>query len=389
MNRRRRLLFIAITLSVSVGITAVGVEAVLRLHAASLRGGESMSPGLIDYHAQLGWALQPAWQGVHEHVDYRVRYRISRDGFRFSGQASSARQAHSAPQANESEMERIAIVGDSFTFGLGVNDDETFANQLQLLRKERRCEVRNLGVPGYSTDQEVLQLEEQLPRIEPQQVILVVCLINDIFDNERLFPLQAMQGKPRFRLHQGELRLENVPVPMQLKPAANMQSDLSTLVMGDFAARRGMIASRLGSNQIAKRLGWFQPSWSIADAEFEQRFGPGLELFHALVTRARDSVEITGALFHVALLSGRSYVESPDSYSAEYQDFLRRSIASRLESEGVSVIDLAAAMRELYRTAGEIFFHPNDGHLNLTGHRCVAEILASRLGETKFATAGH
>jgi lysophospholipase L1-like esterase len=71
---------------------------------------------------------------------------------------------------------RVVALGDSVTFGWGVNDADTFSAQLeQLLRTNRPdldIEVVNLAVPGYATRQEVVLLERYVARLQPDLVLL-------------------------------------------------------------------------------------------------------------------------------------------------------------------------------------------------------------------------
>ncbi len=368
MRRRRRLLFIVVTVTISLCMTLAVAELILRVQAASVRSSESMTPGLIEYDRRLGWRLQANWKGRHEHRDFAVRYQIPSHGFR-------------GPWPHgERSGECIALVGDSFTFGLGVEDDAVFARLLESNHGQGERQVLNLGVPGYSTDQELLLLEDVISRTPIDHVIVVVCLINDVLDNQRLFPLQAMQGKPRFLVSEnGTLRLDNVPVPTNPKTAADMRQNLASLVIGDLPAQQGAVKAWLGRTEIARRLGLFQPTFAAPPGFFEDRFRGALELFDALAERGRQVSEEHGASFTIALLPGRSFVQDPDGYSANYQEFLRRSLLERIGEAGIPVIDLALPLRQSYDSGEGTFFHPNDGHLDPAGHAKVAALIEAAL----------
>jgi len=75
------------------------------------------------------------------------------------------------------EVYRIVVLGDSFTFGLGLNDNETFSYHLEQLLNEKnisgkRFEVLNFGVSGYNTVQEVAMLKMKALKYLPDMVII-------------------------------------------------------------------------------------------------------------------------------------------------------------------------------------------------------------------------
>lgn len=74
----------------------------------------------------------------------------------------------------------IAAVGDSFTMGWGVNDDETFS---ALIERMTGRPVYNLGVSSYATHRELLRLQKSglLPKVDT--VILQYCG-NDLAENQ-------------------------------------------------------------------------------------------------------------------------------------------------------------------------------------------------------------
>jgi lysophospholipase L1-like esterase len=80
---------------------------------------------------------------------------------------------------------RIIALGDSVTFGWGVNDADTFCNQLEQQLRVRKSgldvEVVNLAVPGYATRQEVALLKRNLAELQPD-VVLVGFYANDLPD---------------------------------------------------------------------------------------------------------------------------------------------------------------------------------------------------------------
>jgi hypothetical protein len=81
---------------------------------------------------------------------------------------------------------RLLLLGDSFTYGVGVNDDQTFAAQLERLLRSQRldAEVINAGAPGKGTDYELKLFQTIGAGLQPQ--VTVLCFFsNDFADNAR------------------------------------------------------------------------------------------------------------------------------------------------------------------------------------------------------------
>ena len=101
----------------------------------------------------------------------------------------------------------ILGVGDSFTFGGRVSDNQTWPAGL-----ERTLGVRvlNGGVPSYGIDQAVLRAEALVARHRPD--LLIVSYINRDLDRATV-RFRSRTSKPFFRVEDGALVLYNTPTP--------------------------------------------------------------------------------------------------------------------------------------------------------------------------------
>lgn len=72
-------------------------------------------------------------------------------------------------------VRRLAVVGDSFTWGVGVGPHETLPVALaaELAARGVAAEVFNLGIGGTNTQQQALIVRDMLPRLRPDTLLLV------------------------------------------------------------------------------------------------------------------------------------------------------------------------------------------------------------------------
>jgi hypothetical protein len=120
------------------------------------------------------------------------------------------------PYIKNKDKLRVLILGDSFTFGDDVADDETYSYYLQEMLPH--AEVINMGVHGYGHDQMLILFKEEGVKYEPDVVILGFLPL-DMSRNLLKFRDYA---KPRFVVERGELKLTGTPVP---RPEDILQRD--------------------------------------------------------------------------------------------------------------------------------------------------------------------
>ena len=149
------------------------------------------------FHPTRGWAVMP---------DVKNMTPFAKGKF-VNTNSKGLRGATEYPYARTPGKQRILVLGDSFTFGTDVSDDETYSHDLESALPN--TEVLNLGVQGYGQDQMLLYLKEEGVKYHPDVVILGY-LNMDTYRN--LWKFFAF-AKPKFDMTPEGLKLTNVPVP--------------------------------------------------------------------------------------------------------------------------------------------------------------------------------
>jgi hypothetical protein len=148
------------------------------------------------YHSTRGWALKSNIRDLHVF-----------DGTVLNTNSRGLRGKTEYDYLHTPGKHRIIALGDSFTFGAEVADNETYSHYLE--SNLPNTEVLNFGVQGYGQDQMLLYLKEEGIKYRPDVVLLGFAYI-DVYRNIESFFAYA---KPKFKLVSGSLQLTNVPVP--------------------------------------------------------------------------------------------------------------------------------------------------------------------------------
>ena len=167
--RRRGWRFRIAAVLLSVTLVLVVPELIVRAIGPTLRsyrairfGNDANSALLFEQDPELHWQLR-----ADVDVEFMgVRVRTDSCGFR----AGSA--VPSEPTAT------LLCLGDSMPFGWGVEADLTYPEVLRRLLTDARpgeaWALHNAGVPGHSSHQLLLRARRQIPRLQPD--IVVICV---------------------------------------------------------------------------------------------------------------------------------------------------------------------------------------------------------------------
>ncbi len=166
------LLLAVISLAVTLGLA----ELVLRMMYVPppiMMEGPALTKGeYFESDPILGWKPRNHVQGVHTIPgSFASTFHTNARGLR--GAREFSFEKHQAA--------RMVVVGDSFTWGWGVNDDDIYTAKLAALRPQ--MDVINLGVTAYGTSQELEYFKTEGRRYRPDVVLLAFCL-NDIEEYE-------------------------------------------------------------------------------------------------------------------------------------------------------------------------------------------------------------
>src|SRR5439155_24560763 len=118
------------------------------------------------------------------HAHYRHKSADFTAWFTINGQGM--RGDHDYPYAKPAGTKRILSLGDSFTIGYEVAQNDCFSSVLErdLRARGYPVDVLHAGESGFGTAEEYLYLVREGIKYDPD-VVLVTFWINDLVDNER------------------------------------------------------------------------------------------------------------------------------------------------------------------------------------------------------------
>jgi lysophospholipase L1-like esterase len=348
-------------------------EAVVR--AANL-GRTFLTRGpLHEYDPRAGWRCKRNLDANFVLPgSFDVRIRCNGDGLR----------GGPIEQPKPPSRTRIAVLGDSFMWGFGVEDEEVFAQAL--VRELPDADVVNLAANGYSTVQELVRLTDDGLRFQPDVVVVGFSWndLEDNFDDKR-------GGRPAARLTDGdELRIENLPVRRPWKSGTKQWLRQHSRLFGFLEYAFKLIG------ETSKR--WLpapQPDehdgLQLGGAAFGERdlYAPptrelerAWQVVHLLLARVAERAGDARLL--VMYVPSRNAVSRQrfrelfgDGPELDWSRPAER-LGEIADSLGALYLDLNPAFRAVPDPETRLFL-VNNGHWNAAGHAVAARAAAGRL----------
>lgn len=338
-------------------------------------------PAMFDSSEVMPYRLRKNYSGRLANVDFDTTIHINSEGYR------------GAELAPADGQRRVLMIGDSFTFGWGVNDDQTYPFQVQRLfegASKARVAVINAGfAAAYSPDTYYLYLKNEGLALNPDAIVVGIFVGNDLdsqfaFENEWLstdpdgLPLSIRNKTSRVVDHYW------VPWPIPFRYRTPVLSR-SHLYQGLFDVWWN----------VAPRLRAWMPVgatlYAAAQADeaedrvpynYRLRFSERTDAVYARVRKLllamRDLAAARGIPIFFMVIPDSTQL-SDGAYAGLPADVLKpqKEMAAFFEAHQMKHLDLLPALR---RSAnGSVLYYPNDRHFTVEGNRIAAKELQAFL----------
>ncbi len=291
----------------------------------------------------------PFFEGTLVSAEYRIEVRMNSEGFRDSEHG----------RAKPEGVLRILAAGDSFTFGVGVEANETYPKVLEGLLGERAAEVFNMGIGGLGTLEEA-DIVRYGVRYKPDIILL------------------GLLAEDRWSPHSGNDLCDNV----RSSRASHTGAPAATGVVGftgrvqRFLARNSdayfLLMTGAGTSVRTRAIG-------LREGRNRRELDEGWRITKQALTDIRDVARGAGARLVIVRIPFLYDVHSgePDRVSAIIGEFGTQN--------GIPVCDLLDAFR---KNRNEDLYFPADGHWRPAAHKLAAEEIRRHLADHNLLSPG-
>lgn len=367
------------------------IEALARTWPALLPASVLAITGRATAGAKRQARVRSAWQALHVPdpvLGYRYRPHLD---VRLYGDPDLCFRLRTGSQGLRTEVAGsdvdVAVVGDSFALGFGVDEEETWSSRLQVLTG---LAVANLGVGGFGSLQALRMLAAEALPLRPRFILWQ--LFEDDLWGASEFRRWQESGHPDFLAWQEQqLSLGQPPVAASSR-ASSVRGFLFRHViayeLAKYALRVGAYAIRRQKPavvQVGGRRLWLDPAagriWSdFASAAVQQ----GWTLTQKALLESQRLAEQAGVGLILVVVPAKEEVYQPwlrppaRGGPLPLVGHVRKRLVQFCGEQGLACLDLYPAFA-VAAAAGQALYLDRDLHWNAAGHALAARALSGYL----------
>ncbi len=380
----------------SIGISALVGEFIVRGVLPQITYKQARVVGLRIYETSevVPFALKPNLETNHLGYTREFDHRVRTNNLGFRGNDLSPEK--------QSSVFRILVLGDSMTFGWGVEDDDTFPARIEKylnhLSPDKKVEVINAGfADGYSPDSYYAFMRDIGLSLKPDLVLLTLFPYNDISDmlemewtkvDELGYPL-AVQSLDRTARNGYQVFRKKTEWKYEIPVLKN--SHLAMLLFQAMERNTpkavDAIEALLDVHDPPNRTSREEVDRCIYASVCEEKFNKPLEKLGFLFNGFKNMSDDNGFKFAVILMP------SPDQAKKVSQEIIQLKnprlpetqqpqdrLTEQLTELGVNAFDLLPVL-----SSSEVkgYFYERDGHLTAKGALVVARDLIRKLIDSR------
>jgi lysophospholipase L1-like esterase len=277
---------------------------------------------------------------------------------------------------------RIAVLGDSMTFGWGAGDQDTYPAQLEnVLRRDGAVEVINAGYPGTCLGEKALTYALTVRPFEPRIVVLTI--LGDDVDGDlywRVFSL-APDGSAAPTALSARGPRGRVVSPIRDVLRAGLDYGFLAQHSQLFGLLRKAL-TRVASRERTTSLG----QAPATAAEIDRFRGEGLALLAAEVRWLRAQTTQAGAEMAVVFVPFRDSIYPSEGWWPDEIRWKSRAVSEALvrvcAALGVPYRDVTLVMATRAKSSPRpLYYDGVETHPTPEGYRALAEAVAEFLAE--------
>ncbi|MDY8138866.1 SGNH/GDSL hydrolase family protein [Aquimarina sp. 2201CG5-10] len=330
---------------------------------------------MFEFDNTLGWKFIPNKTGAIVYSGEARHYiKTNEIGFR------------DASLPNSLNNKKVLVLGDSFVSNISVKDDEVFTEVME--QKLEDNIVLNFGVNGYGQIQEYLLLQQWLPKINPDLIILMIYIRNDFTDN--LKNNDWLYSRPSASWNKEKQVLEIHPISNFEKKKKRVSTKFyhKLHVYHLIRTKINNIKNKFDPSEQINSISYTPPELYLCRSELSESTQLMYVIMENILLKISDYAKKSNTPLVFALAPSIVQVqdelwESTLSNADRNQDKYKRSLPNDklmnfAKKNDLHMIDLLPILR-LERSKGEKLYNSKEQHWTAMGNKVVANTILEYL----------